>query len=123
MLPTLQNLGDNQEIPFKDIHIDTHSAFHGDSGIYTTAVAGYYAIFATIVTYPDIKLEFSIVSNGKWVCLGRSKAINEFGTGSTSGIVYLDVGDKLWAKVLSGGHSGSGNMVLSDYSSFVGFHL
>lgn len=35
---TLQNLGDDQDIPFKNVEIDTHNAFHGDTGIFTTPV-------------------------------------------------------------------------------------
>ncbi|VDI59367.1 Hypothetical predicted protein [Mytilus galloprovincialis] len=60
---TLQNLGDHQYILFKTVDVDTHNAFHGDTGIFTVPVAGYYAVFATILTYPGVRVEFQIIHN------------------------------------------------------------
>ncbi|VDH88883.1 Hypothetical predicted protein [Mytilus galloprovincialis] len=124
---TLHNIGDHQEIPFKTVVIDTHSAFHADSGIFTSPAAGYYAVFSTIMTLPGIRLDFLIVRNGNAICYGYSKGLNGddklYGTGSTSGIVYLAVGDKIWVKVHEDHHYGSGEMVLRIYSSFMGYRL
>lgn len=117
-------MGDNQEIPFKDITVDTHNGFHGDSGIFTTPVAGYYAVFATILTYPGIRVEFEITKDGTEISSAYSRGHSDvYGTGTTSGIVNLNVGDKVWVKVKVNGHTGSGNMVYKGYSSFMGFRL
>lgn len=47
---TLQNIEDHQDIPFKTVDVDIHNAFHGDSKIFTVPVAGYYTVFADIMT-------------------------------------------------------------------------
>ncbi|XP_063425639.1 uncharacterized protein LOC134709407 [Mytilus trossulus] len=125
---TLQNIGDHQDIPFKTVDVDTHNAFHGDSGIFTVPVAGYYAVFATIMTHPGTRLDFLIVKNGQTIGYGYSKGHGYsddevYGTGSTSAIINLAIGDKIWVKTNGNYHFGSGDMVVELYSSFMGYRL
>ncbi|XP_071160940.1 uncharacterized protein [Mytilus edulis] len=109
---TLKNIGDHQDIPFKTVDFDTHNAFHGDNGIFTVPVPGYYAVFATITTLPGTGLDFLIVKNGQTIGYGYSKGHGSgddevYGTGSTSAIINSAIGDKIWIKANGNDHFGS----------------
>ena len=128
VMDPISNLGDNQVIPFKSLIVNTQNAFHGPTGIFTCPRAGLYAFFAKLLVYPDVKIEYAIAKNSDRVQFaeGYSKGVapNKYDSGSALGMINLAVGDKVWVYTLViDGHESSGQQVVRQISSFMGFSL
>ena len=120
----ISNVGDNQDIPFDQVETDTSHSYHGPTGIFTCPRTGVYVFQATLLTLPNIRVQFQIVKEGQLFAAGYSYgAPDRYGTGTTAGIVMLQKGDKVWVKVHDVHHSGSGHMINGLYSSFMGFSV
>lgn len=123
----ISNLGDNQIIPFSSVPFDTHSAFHGDSGVFTSPKSGLYAFFCTILVYYEQRLEFEIVRDGNILAYGGSYGNQaehkDYGSGTTSTIVQLNAGEKVYVRVHGNIHPSSGQIIFQGFSYFMGFIL
>lgn len=122
----ISNVGDNQIIPFKTLQFDSHRAFHGDSGVFTSPKSGLYAFFCTILVYQGQRLEFEIVKDGHVLAYGGSygnKAEYDYGSGTTSTLLHLNAGEKMYVRVHSYAHSSTGNTIYPSFSHFMGFSL
>ncbi|CAC5405504.1 unnamed protein product [Mytilus coruscus] len=111
----ISNLGDNQIIPFTSVPFDTHKAFHGDSGVFTSPKSGLYVFFCTILVYYEQRLEFEIVKDGYILAYGGSygnKAEHkDYGSGTTSTIVQLNAGENVYVRVHGNIHPPSGQII------------
>lgn len=122
----ISNIGDNQIIPFRTVQFDSNTAFHGDSGVFTSPKSGMYAFFCTILVYRGQRLEFEIVKDGHVLAYGGSygnKAEHDYGSGTTSTLLHLNAGEKMYVRVHSSAHSSTGNTIYPSFSHFMGFSL
>ncbi|CAG2251885.1 unnamed protein product [Mytilus edulis] len=122
----ISNVGDNQIIPFRTVQFDSHRAFHGDSGVFTSPKSGLYAFFCTFLVYQGQSLDFEIVKDGHVLAYGGSygnKAEHDYGSRTTSTLLHLNAGDKMYVRVHGNHHSSTGNTIYPSFSHFMGFSL
>ncbi|XP_063427624.1 uncharacterized protein LOC134711109 [Mytilus trossulus] len=123
----ISNLDDNQIISFRSVPFHTHSAFHGDSGVFTSPKSGLYAFFCTILVYYEQRLEFEIVRDGHILAYGGSYGNQaehkDYGSGTTSTVVQLNAGEKVYVRVHGNIHPSSGQIIFQGFSYFMGFSL
>ncbi|XP_063427625.1 uncharacterized protein LOC134711110 [Mytilus trossulus] len=123
----ISNLGDNQIIPFRSVPFDSHRAFHGDSGVFTSPKSGLYAFFCTILVYPGQRLEFELLKDGHVLAYGGSYGNQaehkDYGSGTTSTVVQLNSGEKMYVRVHGNNHPSAGQIIFQGFSYFMGFSL
>lgn len=126
MNESLTNLGDNQMIPFPDVRTDTHSAFHGPTGLFTCPESGYYYFVVSLLAFRDADVSAAIVVNNYWVVAlyAKGSPTNEAADhGTSGGVVYLHANDRVWVRINQIFHHGTGKMLAKDYSTFSGFKI
>lgn len=125
----LANIGDNHVIPFEEVVSDTHSAFNGQTGVFTCPESGYYYFVVSLLAYPDAHVEAEIKLNGNGIVevyargVQANNQVGVFDHGTSGGVLYCNVNDKVWVQVNGDAHHGSGNILYYHYTSFSGFKI
>ena len=103
-------------------HIGTNNgnAYDEYRGIFTCPQSGTYVFMATLLVGFGNKFEAEIVRNGNSFADMYGKDDHNWAPTSTSAVINLSVGDRVWLRVHSNYHD-SGATLDDSFSSFSGF--
>ncbi|XP_033757272.1 otolin-1-like [Pecten maximus] len=109
----------NREIVFDHVLTNNGNGYSEHTGTFTCQQAGTYVFSWNIVSLPHQFVDSHLVKNG--VILASTVSASSYHTGTSTGLVavQLESGDDIWVKL--GNHENGGNVVA--WSMFSGFKL
>ncbi|OWF53199.1 heavy metal-binding protein HIP-like [Mizuhopecten yessoensis] len=100
MRPSIDHLVIHQTIVFESVVLNEGGAYDNLTGVFTCPVEGVYYFSVSIMSWTDEDIETVLVVNGGRVVSNYAAGQQHFNVGSSSVVVRLKVGDKVWVHVV-----------------------
>lgn len=113
-----------QTVIFDTATVNVDGAYNVQNGVFTTPVNGVYHFTVTIMVFPHEKIETELVVNGRQALLTFGAGTTEFSQGTSSAIIRLESGDRVWVRILSTTGQGiNSHLMGGGWTSFSGFQI
>ncbi|XP_069107912.1 heavy metal-binding protein HIP-like [Argopecten irradians] len=119
-----ESLITHQTVLFPRVILNEGSAYDNLTGVFTCPESGVYHFSVTIMTFFNGEVETELVVNGNQVMLNYAGGNLRYNQGTNSVLVRLDVGDRVWVRILNNptiNKDGAINIHGQSWSTFAGF--
>jgi hypothetical protein len=118
-----ENLNLQDTVKFQNLLTNDGNGYDHISGIFRAPVTGLYFFNVVIMSHAAEDMETEIVKNGYGIAQTYSGDSTTWNTGTQSTVLFLDIGDQVWIRILSSVPSvNNGNIRIfgAGFSSFSG---
>ncbi|XP_069108058.1 complement C1q-like protein 4 [Argopecten irradians] len=123
--PPKNHLGVHQTLIFERNVMNEGSGYSNLTGVFTCPKAGMYYFSVTIMVDSGDQFETELVHNGRNIMVNYAAGETYDNQATNSVVMRLDVGDKVWVRILENAGVNHGNIRIygGGWTTFTGFRI